>query len=79
MDGRPHDLVREPRTLRKILDAYERLVLIKALQASGGCRTSAAASLGISRDGLYRRLRRLKINLVEVTRAIESAGMLRRR
>jgi DNA-binding NtrC family response regulator len=77
MNGRPRDL-REPRTLREILDSYERIILIKALQVSGGCRTRTAASLGISRDGLYHRIRRLKIDLVEVTRAIDEAGMRRR-
>jgi len=54
---------RQPRSLREILDAYERVVLIQAVQASGGSRARAASALGISRSNLYARLHRLRVDM----------------
>jgi DNA-binding NtrC family response regulator len=51
------------KTLPQIVAAYERLVIIQALQLNGFCRRDTAASLGISRGHLYSRIRLLKINL----------------
>lgn len=57
---------RRPLTLVEILEAYERIILIKAIQAGGGSRTVAAASLGVRRGYLYARLRRLRVDLSEI-------------
>jgi DNA-binding NtrC family response regulator len=58
--------VRKPLTLKQILEAYERIILIKAIQTCGGSRTVAAASLGVRRGYLYGRLRHLSIALAEI-------------
>lgn len=58
--------VRRPLTLTEILEAYERIILIKAIQSCGGSRTVAAASLGVRRGHLYERLRHLKVDLSEI-------------
>lgn len=55
-----------PRTLPEIMAAYERVVIIQAMQHNGFCRAKTADSLGISRSFLYRRIRLLKINLKEI-------------
>ena len=52
-----------PRTLREILAAHERLVIVQVLASCGGSRTQAAASLGISRGRLYAKIRKLAIDL----------------
>jgi DNA-binding NtrC family response regulator len=44
--------------LRSVSDAFEKGILSDALARSGGNRTHAARSLGISRQGLYRKLKR---------------------
>ncbi len=59
-----------PRTLPEILAAYERVVIIKALQLNDGCRAKTARSLGIRRERLYARLRALRIDLDAVLEAI---------
>jgi PAS domain S-box-containing protein len=43
--------------LRELSREFERLVCVEALRQSGGNRTAAARSLGLSRDSLYRHLR----------------------
>ncbi len=53
---------RVARTLRDILEGYERIVLIQAISAAGGSRTRAAQSLGIRRGLLYARIKHLKID-----------------
>ena len=57
---------RQPRTLPEILAAYERVIILKALGMAGGSRTRAAESLGIRRKYLYRRIRRLQIDLGQI-------------
>jgi DNA-binding NtrC family response regulator len=58
VDGRsvqisvPHD-----KTLKELSREFERLVCVEAIRRSGGNRTAAARSLGMSRDSLYRHLR----------------------
>jgi DNA-binding NtrC family response regulator len=47
-----------PRGLRSVSKAFEKGVLADALARSGGNRTHAARALGISRQGLYRKLKR---------------------
>jgi DNA-binding NtrC family response regulator len=54
---------RMPRTLSEILEAYERIIIIKAIQTCGGSRTRAAASLGVRRRYLYARISHLGIDL----------------
>ncbi len=49
-------------TLRQMLDAYERAILINALQRFSGSRERAAKALGISRVYLWRRMGHLKID-----------------
>ena len=58
------------RTLSEIMSAYERVVIIQALQLNSFSRTLTAASLGIKRDRLYKRMRFLKINLREIPGSI---------
>jgi PAS domain S-box-containing protein len=43
--------------LKELSKEFERLVCIEAIRRSGGNRTAAARSLGLSRDSLYRHLR----------------------
>ncbi len=47
-----------PRGLRSVSRAFEKGLLADALARSGGNRTHAARALGISRQGLYRKLKR---------------------
>jgi len=47
-----------PCGLRSVSEAFEKGLLADALARSGGNRTHAARSLGISRQGLYRKLKR---------------------
>jgi len=58
--------VTTPRTLREIMDAYERNIIVKAVEAAGGSRTVAARALGIGRCRLYARIHRLKIDLSKI-------------
>jgi PAS domain S-box-containing protein len=44
--------------LRELSREFDRLVCVEAIRRSGGNRTAAARSLGLSRDSLYRHLRR---------------------
>lgn len=55
-----------PRTLSEIVSAYERIVIIQALQLNNFSRKLTAVSLGIKRNHLYKRMRFLKINLREI-------------
>lgn len=56
-----------PKSLPEILAAYERIIIIQALQLNDCSRSKTAVSLGISRRCLYRRLAILKIDLPAVT------------
>jgi DNA-binding NtrC family response regulator len=47
-----------PRSLRAVRETFEKDMLHDALARSGGNRTHAARALGISRQGLYRKLKR---------------------
>ncbi len=44
-------------TLREIIDRYEKRILIQALAAHGNNKTSAAKTLGITREGLHKKLK----------------------
>ncbi|HAW09763.1 MAG TPA: hypothetical protein DCX12_01575 [Chloroflexi bacterium] len=57
---------RQPASLAEMMAAYERVILIKTIQACGGSRKEAAALLRVRRGYLYSRLRCLKINLAEL-------------
>lgn len=56
-----------PKNLPEIMSAYERIVIIQALQHNDCSRSQTATSLGISRRQLYRRMEVLKIDLQAVT------------
>jgi DNA-binding NtrC family response regulator len=56
-----------PKTLPEIMAAYERIVVIQALQLNQCSRAKTAQSLGVSRRHLYRRMAILKIDLQAVT------------
>jgi DNA-binding NtrC family response regulator len=57
------------RTLSEIMAAYERVVIIQALQLNNFSRKLTAVSLGIKRDRLYKRMRFLKIDLREIPKS----------
>jgi DNA-binding NtrC family response regulator len=61
--------LRNPKSLQEILAAYERIVLIQALQINGFSRVKAAASLRVSRRYFYSRISALRINLGEIPQA----------
>jgi transcriptional regulator with GAF, ATPase, and Fis domain len=44
-------------TLREIMDKYEKSVLIQVLAAHGNNKTSAAKTLGMTREGLHKKLK----------------------
>jgi transcriptional regulator with GAF, ATPase, and Fis domain len=46
-------------TLRQIMDRYERKILTRALAAHGNNKTAAAKVLGITREGLHKKLKGL--------------------
>jgi transcriptional regulator with GAF, ATPase, and Fis domain len=59
--SQPHDSA-EPSenlsgTLREIMDKYEKSVLIQVLAAHGNNKTSAAKTLGMTREGLHKKLK----------------------
>ena len=56
-----------PKTLPEIMASYERVIIIQALQHNDCSRARTAASLGVNRRHLYRRMKILKIDLQAVT------------
>lgn len=56
-----------PKTLPEIMANYERIIIIQALQINDCSRSRTAASLGIDRRHLYRRMAILNIDLKVVT------------
>jgi Nif-specific regulatory protein len=44
-------------TLKEMMDQVERWLLIEALREHGNNKTAAAKSLGITREGLHKKLR----------------------
>jgi transcriptional regulator with GAF, ATPase, and Fis domain len=44
-------------TLREVMDAYEKRYLVQILAAHGNNKTSAAKTLGITREGLHKKLK----------------------
>ena len=54
-----------PRTLQEQVDAVERRALLEALAAAGGNKTRAAETLGITRNGLAMKMKRLGIRFGE--------------
>jgi DNA-binding NtrC family response regulator len=51
----------EGQSLEESLAAFEKRLLIQALQASGGNQAQAARALGLSRPGLFKKLKRFGI------------------
>jgi DNA-binding NtrC family response regulator len=50
-----------PRTLKTLVDEYERQLILEALRASGGQQRRAAASLGVLPSTLHEKMSRLGI------------------
>lgn len=65
------------KTLFEIMDAYERFVIVKALERNGWSRTRASRALGIRRGLLYERVRRLGIVLAPAERGRRDEGTRR--
>jgi DNA-binding NtrC family response regulator len=65
---------RIPKTLKDLVLAYERVVIIEALARCSGSCTKAAAALGVRRTHLYRRIRACGVNLREVQESIAAAS-----
>ena len=63
---RPEEISRAPMSLGEILRRYERLIIIQVLQANDFSRSKAARSLRVSRHGLWRRMKSLKIDFSEM-------------
>jgi transcriptional regulator with PAS, ATPase and Fis domain len=59
--GGPDGVREGRRDLRERTRLYEMTVIRSTLEAHGGNRTLAAASLGLTRQGLWKKLRRLRI------------------
>ncbi len=57
-EGTPEGLL-EGRTLRDLLDEYERGLIVSALQATGGNQRRAADRLGVLPTTLHEKLKRL--------------------
>lgn len=57
-EGTPEPLA-PGRTLRDLLDAYERALIVSALEATGGNQRRAAARLGVLPTTLHEKLKRL--------------------
>ncbi len=62
----PVTIGKAPKTLPEIMAAYERIVIIEALQRNGFSRKRTAESLGVKRGYLYARICLLRINLGEL-------------
>jgi DNA-binding NtrC family response regulator len=57
----PQEVPASPSTLQERVDALERQAILDALAASGGNKTRAAQALGLTRNGLNLKLKRLGI------------------
>ncbi len=55
------DAARPGETLRQTLDRVEALLVRRALDQNDGRRTRTARSLGVTREGLYKKMQRLRI------------------
>jgi len=51
------------RTLKQLLEDYERILIVKTLHANSFSRKRAAEALGIKTGRLWRRMRVLKIDI----------------
>jgi transcriptional regulator with GAF, ATPase, and Fis domain len=59
--GQDTTAVAQPRTLRELLDQYERSVILDSLKRHDGRRVLAAEELGLTRQGLSKKMVRLGI------------------
>jgi len=48
-------------TLREMVEQVEKYFVLEALREHGNNKTSAAKALGITREGLHKKLKQLKI------------------
>jgi transcriptional regulator with PAS, ATPase and Fis domain len=55
------EAVGDGETLRATLDRVEAWLLRRALDAQGGRRSATARRLGLTREGLYKKMRRLRV------------------
>ena len=55
-----------PRTLPEIMAAYEKMIILQALKHNGFSRAMTAASLGVRRALLWRRMKLLKLDYTVV-------------
>lgn len=60
-------------TLRELLLGHERLVILRTLQANGFSIVKTSSALGITRQALYRRVGKLKMNMKDL-RVISKAS-----
>ncbi len=51
------------RTLREMMEEVEKYILERVLEDTGGNKTRAAEKLGITREGLHKKLKRFELNL----------------
>jgi transcriptional regulator with GAF, ATPase, and Fis domain len=58
-EGEPVDVPSGVETLREIMDRFEKKILIQTLAAHGNNKTAAAKTLGITREGLHKKLKGL--------------------
>lgn len=63
MKPAPKPPSKAPLTLPDLLELHERLLIVQTLSRHGFSRKRAAESLGITRLDLWRRMRRLKIDV----------------
>jgi DNA-binding NtrC family response regulator len=55
-------VAREGETLRESLDRVEAWLIRRCLERNGGRKSSSARQLGVTREGLYKKMRRLGID-----------------
>lgn len=53
-------------TLRELLRGHERLIILRTLEANGFSVPKTSTALGISRQALYQRALKLKMNVSEL-------------
>jgi DNA-binding NtrC family response regulator len=63
-----------PLTLPDLLELHERLLIVQTLSRHGFSRKKAAESLGITRLDLWRRMRKLKIDVKRTSPGRPKAG-----
>jgi DNA-binding NtrC family response regulator len=65
------DALAQGRTLRDLLDAYERDLIVSALEATGGNQRQAAFRLGLLPTTLHEKLKRLGLRPAPAGRVLD--------